>query len=117
MPDRIRLQPCLRAAAVQSLDLLVRAHGADTAPGGHTRHFAVHQDGVDELTGVRRALSRGGFSSMVHTHGAPCVTAQDEGVSVVDFRAILRSPDLALRNPESSDDLRTARRNAPAEVR
>lgn len=118
MPDRIRLQPCSRAAAVQSLvDLPHRAHGAAEAPGGHTRHFAAHQDGVDELTGVRRALSRGGFSSMVRSHGASRVKAKIGGVSVGFFCPIRRSGNPALRNSESSGDGGTAQRIARAEVR
>jgi hypothetical protein len=60
MPDRIRLQQRASAAASQSLDLSIRAHGADSAPGEHTAAFrGVNAAGVDELTGVRRALSHG----------------------------------------------------------
>ena len=68
MPDRIRLQPRASVAASQSRDLPIRAHGAETAPGEHTVALRDDQAGVDELTGVRRALSHGG-SSLGAGHG------------------------------------------------
>ena len=69
MPDRIRLQPRASVAASQSRDLPIRAHGAETAPGEHTVALRDDQAGVDELTGVRRALSHGG-SSLCAEHEA-----------------------------------------------
>lgn len=108
MPNRIRLQERSRAAASQSLDLPGRAHGAAPVPGGHD------QAGVDELTGVRRALSRGGSFSIVRSHGASGVKAKIGGVSVRLSCLIRRSGSPALRNPESSGDLSTADRTEPS---
>ena len=88
MPDRIRLQPRASVAASQSRDLPIRAHGAETAPGEHTVALRDDQAGVDELTGVRRALSHGG-SSLGAGHGvgpyspgtgSVCLRKSDRGV-------------------------------------
>lgn len=90
MPDRIRLQQRASAAVSQSLDLSIRAHGADSAPGEHTAAFrGVNGAGVEGLTGARRALSHG-VSSLGAEHGVAhgpspergghCVGKCDRGV-------------------------------------